>query len=585
MRVTRGLVLVLALLAGARAAAAQELWPGATYDPAIPTIKSVLGHELGEAISTPEELTMYLRALAAAAPDRTYLFEYARTWERRPLHVLVIGSPARIAGLAALKTDLQHFADPRTISASDGDRLVQELPVVIWLMHAVHGNEISSSDAALMEAYHLLASKNDPVVDAIRKDALVLIDPLENPDGRSRFVSMNGLGQAATPDSDAGSAEHDEGWPSGRSNHYLFDMNRDWFSRSQPETRGRERVVLDYFPQVVVDLHEMGGNGTYYFAPPADPVNPYITSPQASWLEKFGRANAARFDERGFAYFIREVYDSFYPGYGESWPMYHGAIGMTYEQASARGLSYKRDDGTVLTYRDGILHHFTSAITTCYTAATNREQILHDFLEYRRSAISDGEKSSTREYVLTPGSDVTLADRLAESLASQGIDVRRAEEAFTIGTRKIAAGAYLVSNAQPSGRLLRNLLEPDVRQPEAFVKEQDRRRKKRIGRSDLRRHGVEPAGPLRCGGRHQLAGALRESDAGRSRAGASRDAAARGEGGLRAAMELRRRGDRGGGAAGRPDGAAGVGAVRDCRPSVRDGRRDRACGGEPADDG
>jgi len=481
MRVTRGLVLVLALLAGARAAAAQELWPGASYDPSIPTIKSVLGHELGEAISTPEELTMYLRALAAAAPDRTYLFEYARTWERRPLHILVIGSPARIAGLAALKTNLQHFADPRTISASDGDRLVKELPVVIWLMHAVHGNEISSSDAALMEAYHLLASKNDPVVDAIRKDALVLIDPLENPDGRSRFVSMNGLGQAATPDSDAGSAEHDEGWPSGRSNHYLFDMNRDWFSRSQPETRGRERVVLDYFPQVVVDLHEMGGNGTYYFAPPADPVNPYITGPQASWLEKFGRANAARFDERGFAYFIREVYDSFYPGYGESWPMYHGAIGMTYEQASARGLSYKRDDGTVLTYRDGILHHFTSAITTCYTAATNREQILHDFLEYRRSAISDGEKSSTREYVLTPGSDVTLADRLAENLASQGIDVRRAEEAFTIGTRKIAAGAYLVSNAQPSGRLLRNLLEPDVRQPEAFVKEQDRRRKKRIG--------------------------------------------------------------------------------------------------------
>ena len=199
MRVTRGLVLALALLAGGRAAAAQELWPGATYDPAIPTIKSVLGHELGEAISTPEELTMYLRALAAAAPDRTYLFEYARTWERRPLHVLVIGSPARIARLAALKTDLQHFADPRTISADDADRLVHELPVVIWLMHAVHGNEISSSDAALVEAYHLLASKNDPVVDAIRKDALVLIDPLENPDGRSRFVSMNGLGQAATP--------------------------------------------------------------------------------------------------------------------------------------------------------------------------------------------------------------------------------------------------------------------------------------------------------------------------------------------------------------------------------------------------
>jgi hypothetical protein len=481
MRVTSGVLLALAVLASARTAVAQELWPGATYDPSIPTIKSVLGHDVGEQISTPEEIAIYLRALATAAPDRTSLFEYARTWERRPLHVLVIGSPARIARLGALKTDLQHLADPRTLSDADADRLVRDLPVVVWLMHAVHGNEISSSDAALAEAYYLLAATKDPVADAIRKDALVLIDPLENPDGRARFIVTNGLGQAATPDGEALSAEHDEGWPSGRTNHYLFDMNRDWFSRSQPETRGRETVALQYYPQVVVDLHEMGGNGTYYFAPPADPVNPYITPSQSTWLEKFGRANAARFDERGYAYFIREVYDSFYPGYGESWPMYQGAIGMTYEQASARGLALKREDGTTLTYRDGILHHFTSAITTCYTAASNREQLLRDFLAYRRSAISDGEKAPTREYVLTPGSDSTLADRLAESLASQGIEVRRAEEEFSVGTRRIAAGAYLVSNAQPSGRLLRNLLEPDVRQPEAFVKEQDRRRKKRMG--------------------------------------------------------------------------------------------------------
>ena len=161
------------------------------------------------------------------------------------------------------------------------------------------------------------------------------------------------------PDGDRLAAEHDEPWPGGRTNHYLFDMNRDWFARSQPETRGREQISLDYFPHVVVDLHEMGGEGTYYFAPPADPINPYITASQTKWLDTFGRANAARFDERGFAYFIREVYDSFYPGYGESWPMYQGAIGMTYEQASARGLVLKRIDGTTLTYHDGILHHFT----------------------------------------------------------------------------------------------------------------------------------------------------------------------------------------------------------------------------------
>lgn len=480
MRLTGGAALLVTLLAGVPVAAAQDLWPGATHDPRIPTLKSVTGQDIGEHVSTPEEITIYLKALAQAAPDRTRLIEYARTWEDRPLHVLVIGSPERIARLDEVKAALGRLADPRTLAAGEGDRLVADLPVVVWLMHAVHGNEISSSDAALAEAYHLLAATGDPVVESILKETLTLIDPLENPDGRARFCFQNRFGRAAEPDPDRMSAEHDEPWPGGRSNHYLFDMNRDWFARSQPETRGRERVALDYHPQVVVDLHEMGGDNTYYFAPPAIPINPYITSSQMHWLEAFGRANAASFDEHGFAYFIREVYDSFYPGYGESWPMYLGAIGMTYEQASARGLALKREDGTTLTYHDGVLHHFTSAMTTLATAARNRGQLLKDYLEYRRSAVTDGEKSGTRDYVLVPGQDPTLAEHLAVSLANQGIEVRRAGEPFALGTRQIPAGAYLVSNAQPSGRLIRNLLEPQVPQPDTFVKEQDRRRKKRM---------------------------------------------------------------------------------------------------------
>ena len=142
-------------------------------------------------------------------------------------------------------------------------------------------------------------------------------------------------------------------------------MNRDWFALSQPETRGRVAFALQWYPHVVADLHEMGGDSTYYFAPPADPANPYITPKQFEWLTTLGRENARRFDERGFAYFVREVFDSFYPGYGESWPIFQGAIGMTFEQASPRGLVFRRDDESLLTYRDGIVHHFTAAITTC----------------------------------------------------------------------------------------------------------------------------------------------------------------------------------------------------------------------------
>ncbi len=480
MRLMTGVILLAAAVATGRAEATQELWPGATYDARIPTLEATIGHALGEEVSSPEEITVYLKALAAAAPERTRLIEYARSWEGRPLHVLVIGAAERIARLDAIKASLARLADPRHHSADDTGRLIEELPVVVLLEHAVHGNEVSSSDAALAEAYHLLAAQNDSVVQTILREALVLIDPLENPDGRARFVLQTRFGRAATPDANPLSAEHDEPWPSGRSNHYLFDMNRDYFSLSQPETRGRIKLALEYFPHVVVDLHEMGGSNTYYFAPPADPLNPYITPTQAKWLETFGRANAERFDARGFAYFIREVYDSFYPGYGESWPIFQGAVGMTYEQASARGLVYKREDGTLLTYRDGILHHFNAAITTAYTAATNRGKLLRDFAEYRRSAI-EGEKGSAREYVLVPGADPTLAARLARNLVTQGIEVRRADDAFDVGTRRMPAGTYLVSAAQPSGRLIRNLLEAEVRQPDAFIREQDRRRKKRIG--------------------------------------------------------------------------------------------------------
>jgi hypothetical protein len=459
----------------ASAAAAQGLAPNVTYDPAIPTLKAVIGHDPGEAITTPDEIGRYLEALTKAAPDRTRLVKYATSWEGRPLHYLIVGSAQRIARLEDIRKGMQAVA----AGSADADRLIAELPVVVWLLHGVHGNEISSGDAALQEAYHLLAARGNADADLTMKEALVLIDPMQNPDGRQRFVTTNLLGRAAQPDPEPASAEHDEPWPGGRSNHYLFDMNRDYFAMSQPETQGRVRVMLDWFPQVVVDLHEMGGNATYYFAPPADPLNPFITEAQRHWFDAFGRANAAQFDRRGFGYFVREVYDSFYPGYGESWPIFHGAIGMTYEQASARGLVFRREDGTQLTYKDGITHHFTAAMTTAATAARNRERLLRDFLEYRRSATALGQ-TGTREYLIPPGSDPARAMRLARVLQLQGVQVRVAEEPLQMSGRSLPRGTFIVPLAQPAGRLARNLLDPDVKMDERFLKEQDRRRRERL---------------------------------------------------------------------------------------------------------
>jgi hypothetical protein len=475
---------VLAVLVAQLAAPASQpipLAPGVRYNPAIPTLQQVVGHDFGERMSSPEELHAYLKALAAAAPDRVRLVEYARTWEGRPLHVLVIGSPERIAHLDQVKADLHRLADPRGLSQADADRLIRDLPVVTWLIHSVHGNEVTPADAALAEAYHILAAEGDAGVDAIRLNSIVLIDPLQNPDGRARFLSVNEQAQAATPDAEPAAAERDEPWPSGRPNHYLFDMNRDYLALSQPETRGRVRIGLEFYPHVVADLHEMDGDSTYYFAPPADPANPYITPKQMEWLTKMGRENARRFDERGFEYFVREVFDSYYPGYGESWPIFQGAIGMTFEQASPRGLRVRREDKTILTYRDGVVHHFTAAITTAETAARNREAILRDFLDYRRSAVQEGEKGAVREYLIPPGTDPSRLDRLAELLLLHGVEARRALEPIKTATRNLPAGTLIVSLAQPASRLVRNLIDPSIQMDERFTKEQERRRKKRLG--------------------------------------------------------------------------------------------------------
>lgn len=451
-----------------------------TYDPAVPTLTSVVGHDHGAEVTSPEGIVTYLRALAAAAPDRTRLVEYGRTWEGRPLVLLAIASPTHIARIDALKADYRRLADPRTLSKAEADRLAAELPVVVALVHSVHGNEISPAGAALLEAYHLLAARNDPRVDRIREQAIVLIDPLQNPDGRARFVHQTTIGRAAVADNHPMAAEHDEPWPGGRANHYLFDLNRDWFAQTQPESRGRVAALLEWMPHVVVDLHEMGPNSSFYFPPSARPGNTHTTPAQYALLDDFGRANAAAFDAEGFPYFTREVFDAFYPGYGVSWPVAQGAIGMTFEKSSARGLAVRRSDGAVLTYLDGIVEHFTAAMTTADTAATSRARVLREFVEFRRSAVAEGEAHAVTQYVLLPGRDAGQARRLATLLVRNGIEVLQTRAATKVDGTDVPAGAFVVPHGQPAGRLVRNLLDRETPMPADFVAAQAERRRQRL---------------------------------------------------------------------------------------------------------
>jgi hypothetical protein len=457
-----------------------EYWPGATYDPSIPTARTALGYDFGERITTSANLVRYMEALAAAAPRRMRVFDYGKTWEGRRLIYAAVGSEENIRSLPEIKAAMHKLYDPRTTGAAEAQKLMAGLPAVIWLGYGVHGNEISSPDAALVTAYHLLASRNDKLVDQVLANVVVLIDPIQNPDGRDRFVHNYEIAEGLEPDASPLAAEHNEPWPGGRTNHYYFDLNRDWLAVTQPEIAGEIKALREWYPLVFVDLHEMGTESTYYFAPEAVPYNPNLTKEQKDPLQWFGKNNAKYFDQFGFSYFTREVYDAFYPGYGASWPSYYGGLAMTYENGSTRGLVVRKSDETTVTFRETVRRHFVSSVSTCETAAVNRAKLLENFYRYHITAIEEGTKEAVREYILPRRGNVSAVDRLAALLAQHGVEVSRAVTPFENGNSEYPAGSYAIPLAQPAKRLIRTMLDAQVSMDEGFLKEEDRRRNRRL---------------------------------------------------------------------------------------------------------
>ena len=461
----RWLVGLAAVWTTAHPAQAQSFIEG-EFDAAIPTLTQTVGHAPATRITAPDQAYTYLKALAEAAPDRTRLVQYAVSWEGRPLYYLVLSAPQNMARLDAIQADMASIAAGRAGNGS-------ALPVT-WLAYGVHGNEISSTDAALMTAYHLLAAQGDERAAKIMANTIVVLDPMQNPDGRARFVNNFLASTGIAPAADRQAAEHDEPWPSGRVNHYMFDLNRDWFTLSQPETRGKVAAIRQWNPVVVVDLHEMGGDETYFFSPAAQPFNPNLSAAQVRSYELIGRYNAAAFDARGEPYFTREVYDLFYPGYGDTWNAHQGAIGSTYEQGSARGLVFARRDGTELTYADGVRNHFTASLATAAAVSDNPARFLSDFATYRSGNATGA--AGRGAYVIDLGKRRWNAERLGRRLAEQGITVLRREGATSVCGKSYPAGYLAVPQAQPAARLVRSLLDRDTPLPPDFLAEQERRR-------------------------------------------------------------------------------------------------------------
>lgn len=477
----RLLAALLCIAALSPVAAQENRFPfheGDTLAGAVPSPDEFHGTPLGSRFTPHHEMLTYYRALAAAS-DRVAIRPYGRTAEGRELVLVFVGSAETIARLDEIESLQGELADPRRREAETLDDLLPRLPAVLWLSYNVHGNEASASEAALWTVYQLVDGADD-ASQKIRENALVIVDPCLNPDGRDRYSTWYHQVAQAGGNPDPNSLEHREPWPGGRANHYLFDLNRDWAWQSQPETRARIVPYLRWQPLVHVDFHEMSPESTYFFFPATDPINTNVAESTLAWGETIGRENARAFDRFGWLYYTGESFDLFYPSYGDSWPSLHGAIGMTYEQAGSGrgGLRYIRRDGTLLTLSDRLHHHHVAGMATLLASVERKADLQADFHAFRRSAIEVGRAGDLTEFLFPPGQGERL-ERMTALLAAQGIEVSTlatevAAESLTDyhgvshEVVKLPAGTVSVRLAQPAGRLARALLEPRAEVTDAY---------------------------------------------------------------------------------------------------------------------
>lgn len=474
-------LLVLALLCAVSSsvgAQRADFYNHGPYEKRIPMPDNTLGYSLGARHTTFREQEQVLTTIARLAPERVKLVEIGKSTEGRPLRIAIVSSPENIRALETHRKNLGRLADPRKTSEAELKEITAKTPVIVWLNHTIHGNETASFETAMATLYTLAAS-NAPTVQAALKNAIVILNPVYNPDGHERFTVWYNALALGSPEGFA--LEQDE--PSlinGRGNHYRFDMNRDKLAQSQDETKAETAAFLQWNPQVFADLH--GQPEVYFFPPNSLPVHSSTDRARVErWTSVFGKANAAAFDKFGWNYVTREIFDLFYPGYLDSFTTLSGAIGMTYETDAGGSFSRRRSDGTVITLKDAALHHFEASLATIMAAAENREALLKDFAAYKKTACA-----KPGFIALQPGPRATA---LASLLKSMGIEVgvlqtsQSRTDAVRYGEKKVGAttlpaGALIVPFGQPQGALARAILEPDPQIEEKFVKEQLGRRER-----------------------------------------------------------------------------------------------------------
>jgi len=420
-----------------------------------------LGYQLGSQFTFHHQIIDYVTYIAENS-DRVSLKKIGKSYEGRDLVLLYVSSAKNQTQREAIRLNNLKRAK---IEEGNADA---SMPIIVWLSYNVHGNEAVSSEAAMQTLYEL-ASTQDPVKLQWLNETLVVLDPCLNPDGRDRYVTWYKQTKGAHANADPNSREHNFQWASGRTNHYYFDLNRDWAWMTQKETQARIENYSEWMPQVHVDFHEQGYNEPYYFAPAAEPIHPVVTGFQKQFQAEIGANHARYFDEKSWLFFTRQRFDLFYPSYGDSWPTFNGSIGMTYEQGGINaGLQVITETSDTLHLADRIEHHYTTGISTIEAAVKGKQELEKQFSDYFKKSVEKpgGEYKS---YILKNTGSESLQE-LMTYLKKQGISYEKAPNGKTVTgysyfsdkkeTYKIQAGDILVSAYQAKSNLLNVLFDP-----------------------------------------------------------------------------------------------------------------------------
>ncbi len=485
MFITRVLSATVALTA------ALFLWLPAHVSGQVQTFKEVVGHEVGDRIVKSHQIVQYLNYLEEAS-DRVAVQKIGTTYNHKLQLVAIVTHPDNHARLGQIQENGKLLDDPRGITDQQAEEIIRDQPAILYLGGSIHGFELSGAEG-LVKILEYYTTSNDEETLRELSNTVMVIDPIINADGRDAFAQYNHQHKGRKAHSDLADWSNDfTSWDGlkYRTSHYFFDLNRDWFAHTHPETRNRAAILRDWRPQAGVDAHEMGAEREFYVDPPTAPESPWFPPFTRTWFEEYGRAHAEGFDRENVEYTKREIFNYFYPSYFTSYLIYQGAVGMLYEQGSSRGFAWELSDGTVRTLADGAFNQYTAFRSMIGLSSDKREELLTDYYQANRESIELGSEGIVR-YLIKPEGDPHLVAETVNLLMRSGIEVHKLRDGISlnnvvdrngqsVGSHSFEEGTYLIEASQPRMRFIRKLMEPHIQIPEDFLEEA----RKRVDRSE-----------------------------------------------------------------------------------------------------